>query len=700
MEAHRLTLRATSGFRHAGNRAAMNKWVEHAAAARRARVALARGAHARVAACLRTWLDATLNRKASRAEAAAARMVHAPLGRAFTHWAVVVAEVNYRRKAMAQFFNAGASKALRSWKALSAERAIMGRGARAMFATSLRRGLTTWSAFARESALAKEQMLRAKSSLSGDVRGRALRTWASRLQEVDVRARALAHFMDAERSSAFASWVEETVRWLLLRKALSSLSAKELKRGLNGWREWKDERARKASAAKASARKLSAEGRAVMRAYNQMRHVALISAPLKTALVRLTKRQLVKACMSWRAWTDTRREMRRLGANLVSSPTVRALRTWRHHSELAKRRLDRLEAQVRRMVGAPELRALRSWRAVTAKHMLLRRAGHGVMGSALFKGLKSWMQHCQQKAEKKKALAAQARTAVVLAHPYCEQREGSEEVTHRDSYTHRHLRARIHGWCENLTRARTCEPSAILLYAKALSSLELSRACFSGPLALARARLLPLVALKGPFAPVAWRALTLFFLARLSGVPLLSARARAAALDQLVASPLRLCAPQARRARRHHGQGQEAGAHHLAPSSRRRDCAQAPAALGAAPALPRRPRQEQGAQPAQRLPRRLLHLPPRRGRHSPPARAQVSQQLVLRGGAAVPHRRGAARRAPFIAGPRAQPVEEGAAAPCAQDARAADEPRPVEVLQQLDGLMAHRRRDASRAHAL
>ena len=167
--------------------------------------------------------------------------------------------------------------------------------------------------------------------------------------------------------------------------ALSALANRELRRGMNAWRQWIAERnARNAQLATTLAR-MSPEGRAKVKALNKLKHLLALLAPLRAALARLVHRNLFKAVGSLKENSENARLRRQMVAAFDPQrrSQARILRTWRAGGAAAAARLSKLEAKARAMMSGPLLKALNKWKGAGLQWGRMRRAALAVMNAEL-----------------------------------------------------------------------------------------------------------------------------------------------------------------------------------------------------------------------------------------------------------------------------------------------------------------------------
>ena len=125
---------------------------------------------------------------------------------------------------------------------------------------------------------------------------KAFDAWASRLAEMQLARRSLAHMTNRGLSKALLSWYEYLDMLETMRRGAAAFASGGLKRGFNGWCAWVDVRMEMEAKVRAAAAALRS---GLRKAFNTWADLIGTVDPRKRALLHLLNRRLASG---WRGW--------------------------------------------------------------------------------------------------------------------------------------------------------------------------------------------------------------------------------------------------------------------------------------------------------------------------------------------------------------------------------------------------------------
>ena len=337
--------RAIRALLHRGLLLAVNAWIDHAAHARETRASMTRAVNAMnargVLAALNTWREVAAGRKASRRRLTSAlgRMRHKGLAACFQSWAEAV-------------------------RCLVAAHEVQSTAFSAICRQRERVALNTWFAFVDGANEARQRAIRALARLSPGTRA---------------------------TSRAFACWCSIASVMAALQRAGRRLRYHGVSRGFNRWVAVVDAAAEQAAIATRALCAMSPDGRACRQALNVLIDMSTRAQVLQRAVTRLRLRSAVGCVHAWRAHALARARMRCVIVRMRHVELNRHLRKWAAAPRRPVWLPGVLPAQRRRLLRE----SVASWRGWGVGCNLAANARAWERRMRLMRAMRTWKRHSQ-----------------------------------------------------------------------------------------------------------------------------------------------------------------------------------------------------------------------------------------------------------------------------------------------------------------
>ena len=294
---------------------------------------------------------------------------------------------------------------LNSWMERAAQGAKMRRAASSMLNKGLKLGLNSWAAWVDKRHEQMALLHRAAHGIGSNLL-RAFLAWAARLEEGDDTAsRALKHLMNRQLSGGWNSWCATVQLTMLAASAVARLRCRKLKMAVNSWAAILDGDGDLHEKVITQARRMKA-ATTTLRAINSWKEKGRQYRLMRNAGQGFRNGGIKRGLNGWAAYTEERLEMlRKLTKGAAGLRNGNLRKAWSAWEETAFRP-DPMGAALSRWANGALVAGLLRWKAATEEALIMLKGVLGMRNGKLKLCWNTWGSWLEERLAKRAAIAA------------------------------------------------------------------------------------------------------------------------------------------------------------------------------------------------------------------------------------------------------------------------------------------------------